>query len=43
MKIEGMVLIPESIKPFTPVFVSSNCFTALRRSEGGNVVVGGGE
>jgi hypothetical protein len=42
MKIEGMVLIPESIRPFTPAFVSSNCFTALRRSEGGDVVVGGG-
>lgn len=41
MKIEGIVLIPESIRPFTPVFVSSNCFMALRRSE--EVVGGGGE
>lgn len=44
MKKDGMVLIPESIKPFTPDFVSSNSFTALTRSYGvDETVVGGGE
>lgn len=44
MKKDGMVLIPESIRPFTPDFVSSNSFTAFTRSYGGDeTVVGGGE
>lgn len=32
IKNDGMVLIPESIRPFTPDLVSSNSFTALTRS-----------